>query len=100
MPNELKIQIGLYVRAQTACNKDCGCRGFFLLRGLNGFYFLHGLDISKDVWVGHLLDLSPGGNPALIVHVPVSLAALLMCLFCSVFPAVCSGLKFVLSCVG
>lgn len=82
--------------------KTAVAEAFFLLRGLNGFYFLHCLDISKDVWVGHLLDLSPvsGGNPALIVQVPVLLAALLMCLFCSVFPAVCSGLKFVLSCVG
>lgn len=63
----------------------------FSYEGFKCFYFLHCLDISKDIWVGHLLDLSPisGGNPALIVQDPVSLAALLMCLFCSVLPAVC-----------
>lgn len=99
MPNELKIQIGL--RVQTACNKDCGCRGFFLQRGLNGFYFLCCLDISKDIWVGHLLDPSPvsGGSPALIVQVPISWAALLVSLLFSVLCSVL-GLKFVLSCVG
>lgn len=101
MPNELKIQIGLYVCVQTACNKDCGCRGFFLQRGLNGFSFLRCLDISKDIWVGHLLDPSPvsGGSPALIVQAPISWAALLVSLLFSV-PCSVLGLKFVLSCVG
>lgn len=64
-------------------------------------YFLHYLDISEDVWVGQLLDQNrvSGGNPELVVRVPASLAARFMHLFCSMFPAVCSGLKVVLSCV-
>lgn len=65
-------------------------------------YFLHCLDICKDIWVGQLLDQNrvSGGNPEPIVQVPVLLAALFICLFCSMFPAVCSGLKFVLRCGG
>lgn len=35
---ELKIKVLHYVCVQTACNKDCGCRGFFVLRGFFIFF--------------------------------------------------------------
>lgn len=97
---ELKIKVLHYVCVQTACNKDSGCRGFFCIERF--FHFLYYLNICKDVWVGQVLDQNrvSSGNPELIVQVPVLLASLFVRLFCSVFPAVCSGLKFVLSCVG
>lgn len=64
-------------------------------------YFLPYQDICTDVWVGQLLaENRARWEPCRIVQAPALLAALFMRLLCSVFPAVCSGVKCVLSCVG